>query len=64
MLSPAQVAVPETSWTEPVLVWITMSMSTGSRKSTIYSLLSRIVKDVKEKVGIKGEVLFTRMFFI
>jgi len=56
MLSPAQVTVPGTSWAEPVLTWITISMSTGSRKTTIYRLLSRIVKDVKQKVGIEGKL--------
>ena len=51
-LSPAQVCVPTTSWTEPVLVWIVISMFTGSRKTTIYKFLARIIQDIKERLDI------------
>jgi len=60
-LSP-EVSIPDTSWTEPVLVWIAVSMSSGSRKTTIYNFLSKIVKDVKEKIGVDGKaILFAFM---
>lgn len=52
--SPALVESTETGWTEPVILWLTISMSTGSRKSALYKLLSNIIKDVKNKAGCKG----------
>ena len=43
ILSPASVKVPNTDWEEPVLLWITICMPTGSGKSQhLYELLQRI----------------------
>ncbi len=36
MLSPAVVEVPGTDWVEPVLVWMTIAMPTGSGKLTLF----------------------------
>ena len=30
------IEIPKTDWTEPVLVWLTIYMPTGSRKSTVF----------------------------
>ena len=35
VMSPAIVKVPGTNWVEPVLVWLTISMPTGSRKTIL-----------------------------
>ena len=36
VISPAAVTVPGTDWVEPALIWLTISMPTGSRKTTVY----------------------------
>ena len=43
VMSPAIVKVPGTNWVEPVLVWLTISMPTGSSKTTIYQFLQEIL---------------------
>jgi len=53
-IAPALVKSKETGWTEPVVLWQTVCMSTGSRKSALYKLLSGIVKDVKKKLDCQG----------
>ncbi len=30
---------PGTDWVEPALIWLTISMPTGSRKTTVYQFL-------------------------
>ena len=50
IICPATVKVP---WDEPTLVWLTISMPTGSRKTTIYiflMLLRKIRKELNAKV--------------
>ena len=47
IMSPAVVKVPGTCWVEPVLVWLTISMPTGSRKTTIYQFLREILQRVR-----------------
>ena len=51
MLSPSVVKVPGTDWTEPILVWLTVSMPTGSGKSTIFKHLYRIMREVRSRCG-------------
>ena len=50
MLSPSVVTVPGSSWEEPVLVWLTICMPTGSGKSVLFkhviSLLQQSAKNV------------------
>ena len=46
--------VPGTDWVEPALVWLTISMPTGSRKTTVYQFLMDIIKSVRRQVY-KGE---------
>jgi hypothetical protein len=48
ILSPAEVTVPGLSWTEPSLLWLTISMPTGSRKSTIYQFLQDVLQKVRD----------------
>ena len=53
-LSPASIVVPGTDWVEPALLWLTISMPTGSRKTTVYQFLMDIIKSVRGQVC-KGE---------
>lgn len=47
VLSPAVVEVPETDWSEPVLLWLAVSMPTGSGKSTLFHHLINLLKEVR-----------------
>ena len=44
IISPAVVKVPGTGWTEPALIWLTISMPTGSQKTTIIPVFERTGK--------------------
>lgn len=57
LLSPAMVAVPSTDWVEPALIWLSICMTTGTRKSTVYQYLLNVLRMVRDKVGCKGESL-------
>ena len=48
-LSPSSISVPGTDWVEPSLIWLTINMPTGSRKSTVYQLLLDILKTVRSR---------------
>ena len=56
VMSPAIVKVPGTNWVEPVLVWLTISMPTGSRKITIYQFLREILHRVRCAAKCKGQL--------
>ncbi len=49
MLSPAVVEVPGTDWVEPVLVWMTIAMPTGSGKSTLFRHIYKILGALRAK---------------
>ena len=57
IISPAVVTVPGTSWVEPALIWLTISMPTGSRKTTIYQFLRDIVTKIRRRCQCKGELM-------
>lgn len=48
MLSPASVQVPDTDWCEPVLLWMTVCMPTGSGKSTLFKHLYALLQAIRE----------------
>ena len=54
VLSPAVIKVPGTDWIEPTLLWPTISMPTGSRKTTIYQFLRWLLHDIREKAQCSG----------
>lgn len=54
VISPAVIQVPGTDWVEPVLLWITISMPTGSRKTTVYQFLSGLLQKIRKAAGCKG----------
>ena len=55
MLSPSSVKVPDTDWTEPVIIWLTMSMHTGSGKSTLFRHLYTLMREVHAMCGDTNE---------
>ena len=60
VLSPAVVTVPGTDWVEPTLLWLTISMPTGSRKTTIYQFLRRLLQEIRDKAQCSGKVQYYR----
>ena len=56
IVSPGVVKVPGTDWVEPTLLWLTISMPTGSRKTTIYQFLKRLLQEIRVKTNCKGDL--------
>ena len=52
MLSPASVRLPQTEWSEPVLLWMTVCMPTGSGKSTLFKHLYGLLQRAREICGL------------
>ena len=50
--SHAFVTIRETNWEEPILVWISIGMPTGSGKSPLYKFLLGLLKKCRAKVGL------------
>jgi len=48
-LSDCVVEVPNTHWVEPVLLWITVAMPSGSGKTPLFSFLMELLEMVKTK---------------
>ena len=44
MLSPSVVTIDDTDWNEPILLWLTICMPTGSGKSSLFRHLLSIYK--------------------
>ena len=55
VLSPSVVNVPGTDWTEPVLVWLTVSMPTGSGKSTLFRHLYSLIQETRSACGVSDD---------
>lgn len=51
LLSPSVVRVEGTDWEEPVLIWESVYMPTGSGKSPLCAYISKLLKRVQEKCG-------------
>ena len=51
VISPSVVKVPGTDWTEPILVWMTVSMPTGSGKSTLFRHVYSLMRSVRALCG-------------
>ena len=52
VLSPARVQVPKTSWREPVTLWLTISMPTGSGKSTLRGYMCELLEQIRDLAGV------------
>lgn len=50
------VEVPNTDWVEPVLVWITVVMPSGSGKTLLFSFLMELLEMVKTKYDADRDV--------
>ena len=48
-LSQCVVKVPSTNWVEPVLIWLTICMPTGSGKTPLYTFLVNILNKVRQQ---------------
>ena len=48
-ISPTTVCIPNTEWSERVLVWLRINMPTGSNKSSLYQYLYNVVSRVRRK---------------
>ena len=51
-MSRSVVEVQGTDWMEPVLLWISICMPTGSGKSSFCKLLKKMVKDARSQCGL------------
>ncbi len=53
MLAHSNVVVDGTAWAEPVILWISIGMPTGSGKSSLFNYFLGLLRDVREKCGRK-----------
>ena len=51
-MSHSSISVPSTEWVEPVLLWISIGMPTGSGKSPLYKFLLGLLRKTRVKVGL------------
>lgn len=49
MLAHGKVEVVGTEWVEPVIMWISIGMPTGSGKSTVFNYLLGLLRNVSER---------------
>ena len=52
-MSHSTVAVEGTDWIEPVLLWISVCMPTGSGKSSLCMYLCKLVEDARSNSGLE-----------
>ena len=50
-MSHSVVAVDGTDWVEPVLLWLSICMPTGSGKSSLCKYLRKLVEDARSQIG-------------
>ena len=55
MLSPSVVTIEDTDWNEPVLVWLTICMPTGSGKSNLFHHLFSIIRNACHKYNVTDD---------
>ena len=55
MLSPSVVMIDDTDWNEPVLLWLTICMPTGSGKSSLFHHLLSILQSVRCKCNVTDD---------
>ena len=51
-LSHCAVEVPDTMWIEPAILWIRITMPTGSGKTPLFTYLTRILQRVRQKLNL------------
>ena len=55
ILSPLIVMIDDTDWREPILVWLTICMPTGSGKSSLFHHLFNILQNVCRKCNLNDD---------
>lgn len=55
VLSPSSIKVPNTDWEEPILLWMTVAMPTGSGKSTLFRYLYNLLQKIRSITGVADE---------
>jgi len=55
ILSPSIVKIPNKEWIEPIILWMTIVMPTGSGKSSLYRHLLDVLKKVQQACQIGDE---------
>ena len=55
IISPSTVEVSGTDWSEPVLLWLTVTMPMGSGKSTLFRHLYSLLIDIRETAGVQSD---------
>ena len=53
MLAHSKVQVVDTQWSEPVIVWIAIGMPTGSGKSSLFTFLLGLLRNVRQSCNRK-----------
>ena len=53
LLSPSVIKVNGKDWTEPVIMWLTISMSTRNGKSTLFRHLIDLLKKIRAQCEIE-----------
>ena len=51
-MSHCTIQVPGTVWIEPAILWIVITMPTGSGKSPLFLFLTKILKSAREKLSL------------
>ena len=54
-LSQCVVKVPKTNWIEPVLIWLTICMPTGSGKTPLYTFLCNVLNKVRQECNLNHD---------
>jgi len=53
-MSPSFIEVAETDWKEPILVWLTVCMQSGGRKSTLFRHVYKLIEHIRSELGLKN----------
>jgi len=53
ILSPSVIKVKGKAWLEPVIMWLTISMSTGNGKSTLFRHLIDLLKEIRSECEVQ-----------
>ena len=53
ILAHSNVTVDGTEWSEPVILWVTIGMPTGSGKSSLFNYFLGLLRDVRQKCNRK-----------
>lgn len=52
VISPSTIKIPDKDWAEPILLWLTVAMPTGSGKSTLFRFLFNQLQKIRSLAGV------------